>query len=411
MTEINIYNTMAETFWDLYDDLKAGTHAEYMLKGGRGSTKSSFISLAIIRGLLADPLANAIIYRRVGNTIKDSVYSQMIWAIDKLELAPWFKCKVSPFEITYVPTGQRILFRGADDPMKSKSIKLTKGYFKYLWFEELAEFRGLEDIRTIKQSVLRGTDTAHTIYSYNPPKTAANWVNEESLKARPDRLVHHSTFRDVPREWLGDAFFAEAEMQRATNERAYRNEYLGEVTGTGGNVFDNVTVRKITEDELRSLSYFYQGIDWGYFPDPFQWVRVGYDIRARKIYIIDEVRRYRSGNPASFEALKGKLRQDEPLTADSAEQKSIADFKEMGAPWIRAAIKGPGSVDYSMKWLAAQAEIIIDDRCEDSAKEFLQYEFERNKDGQYVSGYTDANNHCIDAVRYALQPVWKVRGS
>jgi PBSX family phage terminase large subunit len=130
MSDICIYDAIARPFWDLYDDLKRGDHAEYWLKGGRGSTKSSFISLAIIRGILADPDANAIIYRKVGNTIKDSVYSQMLWAIDRLELSPWFKCKVSPFEIIYTPTDQRILFRGADDPMKSKSIKLQKGYFK-----------------------------------------------------------------------------------------------------------------------------------------------------------------------------------------------------------------------------------------------------------------------------------------
>ena len=193
MSEINIYEAMSPAFWDLYDDIKAERHAEYWLDGGRGSTKSSFISLVIVRGLLADPDANAIIYRRVGNTIKDSVYSQMLWAIDRLELSPWFTARVSPFELIYRPTGQRVLFRGADDPMKSKSIKLSRGYFKYLWYEELAEFRGMEDIRSIKQSVLRGVDRACTLYSSTPPRSAQSWVNVEALNPAKRRLKHHST--------------------------------------------------------------------------------------------------------------------------------------------------------------------------------------------------------------------------
>ena len=323
-----------------------------------------------------------------------------------------FRARKSPLEIECPKTGQRILFRGADDPMKSKSIELKRGqYFKYLWFEELAEFRRMEDVDIIKQSVFRGVDQAFTLFSYNPPKSAQNWVNREARKPIGDRMVHSSTYLDVPEEWLGAKFLAEAEKTRTTNERAYRNQYLGEVTGTGGNVFENVTLRQIPPDELETLEYFYQGVDWGYFPDPFQWVRCGFDARKRKLYIFDEYRCYRSSNQAAYTAIADKLRPDEPLTADSAEMKSIADFKEMGASWIRPAIKGPGSVDYSMKWLAGLAEIIIDpERCPASAKEFIQYEFEVSRDGEYVAGYVDADNHCIDAVRYALVAIWKVRG-
>ena len=403
---------IADVFKPVSLDIQKCGHAEYFLKGGRGSTKSSFISIQIILGIMQDDCANAIVYRRVANTIKDSVYEQMIWAVDTLGLTAAFKCRKSPFEIERIKTGQRILFRGADDPMKSKSIKLKKGhYFKYLWFEELAEFRGMEDIRTIKQSILRGVDRAFTLYSYNPPKSAQCWVNAEALKPTPGRMVHDSNYLDVPPEWLGEAFIDEAERLRTTNERAYRNEYLGEVTGTGGNVFENVTLRTITDDDLSGLEYFYQGLDWGYFPDPFQWIRCGFDVRKRKLYIFDEYRCYRSSNQAAYNAIKDRLRPDEPLTADSAEMKSIADFKEMGAGWIRPAIKGPGSVDYSMKWLAGLAEIVIDpEKCPASAKEFIQYEFEINKDGEYVAGYVDADNHCIDAARYALVPIWKVRG-
>ena len=408
MSTICIYDSMARTFWDLYDDLKRDGHAEYWLKGGRGSTKSSFISLVIVRGLLADPNANAIIYRKVGNTIKDSVYSQMLWAIDQLQLAPWFQAKVSPFELIYKPTGQRVLFRGADDPLKSKSIKLQHGYFRYLWFEELSEFRGMEDIRTIKQSVFRGVDRGVTLYSYNPPKSAQNWVNTEALKSVTGRLVHHSTYLDVPKEWLKEAFISEAERLAQSNERAYRNEYMGEVTGTGGTVFDNLVLREISADEIGGYGTVYAGLDFGWFPDPLHFVRCAYDPARRRLCIFDEYRTVKTSNADVYRILteQKQLTAAEEVIADSAEMKSVNDMRSYGMRCV-AATKGPGSVRASMRWLQALNEIVIDpERCPEAAKEFSQYEYERTRDGEFVDAYPDANNHAIDAVRYALNRVW-----
>lgn len=412
MSAICIYDSMAHTFWDLYDDLKRDGHAEYWLKGGRGSTKSSFISLVIVRGLLADPNANAIIYRKVGNTIKDSVYSQMLWAIDQLQLAPWFQAKVSPFELIYKPTGQRVLFRGADDPLKSKSIKLQHGYFRYLWFEELSEFRGMEDIRTIKQSVFRGVDRGVTLYSYNPPKSAQNWVNTEALKSVTGRLVHHSTYLDVPKEWLKEAFISEAERLAQSNERAYRNEYMGEVTGTGGTVFDNLVLREISADEIGGFGAVYAGLDFGWFPDPLHFVRCAYDPARRRLWIFDEYRTVKTSNADVYRILteQKQLTAAEEVIADSAEMKSVNDMRSYGMRCI-AATKGPGSVRASMRWLQALREIIIDPaRCPEAAQEFAQYEYERTRDGEFVDAYPDANNHAIDAVRYALNRVWMRAG-
>ena len=408
MSTICIYDSMARTFWDLYDDLKRDGHAEYWLKGGRGSTKSSFISLVIVRGLLYDPNANAIIYRKVGNTIKDSVYSQMLWAIDQLQLAPWFQAKVSPFELIYKPTGQRVLFRGADDPLKSKSIKLQHGYFRYLWFEELSEFRGMEDIRTIKQSVFRGVDRGVTLYSYNPPKSAQNWVNTEALKSVTGRLVHHSTYLDVPKEWLKEAFISEAERLAQSNERAYRNEYMGEVTGTGGTVFDNLVLREISADEIGGFGATYAGLDFGWFPDPLHFVRCAYDPARRRLCIFDEYRTVKTSNADVYRILteQKQLTAAEEVIADSAEMKSVNDMRSYGMRCV-AATKGPGSVRASMRWLQALNEIVIDPaRCPETAKEFSQYEYERTRDGEFVDAYPDANNHAIDAVRYALNRVW-----
>ena len=404
---------IADVFKPVNLDLQKGLHAEYLLRGGRGSTKSSFISVAIVIGLMQDDRANAIIYRRVGNTIKDSVFEQMVWAIDTLGLTAAFKLRKSPFEIERISTGQRILFRGADDPMKSKSIKLKRGhYFKYLWFEELAEFRGMEDIRVIKQSVLRGVDRAFTLYSYNPPKSANNWVNAEALKPVPGRMVHSSCYLDVPPEWLGTAFIDEAERLRLTNERAYRNEYLGEVTGTGGQVFDNLSIRPITQEEIDSFGYTYAGLDFGWFPDPAHFVRCAYNPNNRKLWIYDEYRTVKTSNRDIYDHLtrhKG-LTSAEEVIADSAEMKSIADMRAYGMRCI-GATKGPGSVRAGIRWLQTMAEIIIDPaRCPATAKEFSEYEYEKDRDGNPVDAFPDENNHGIDAVRYALNRIWQRKG-
>lgn len=406
---------IAEPFRAVHADVKRRGHAEYWLMGGRGSTKSSFISIEIILGMITSPGANALIYRRVKDTLRESVYEQMVWAIDMLGLRELFRLRVSPMEIRYMPTGQRILFRGADDPGKSKSIKLSEGYFGFLWFEELSEFRGMQDVRTIKASVLRGLPEGArsvTFYSYNPPISARNWVNEEANRPRDGRLVHASDYRGVPRAWLGEDFVAEAEALRASNERAYRHMYLGEVTGTGGNVFENLTLREITDDEIGSFGATYAGLDFGWYPDPLHFVRCAYDPARRKLYIYDEYRTVRTGNPDAYRILKQqhRLGDAEEVIADSAEMKSINDMRSYGMRCV-AATKGPGSVRASMRWLQALTEIVIDPaRCPEAAREFAQYEYERTRDGEFVDVYPDADNHAIDAVRYALNRVWMRAG-
>lgn len=412
-TRVRLTDLIAPPFWRVHADLKKGGHAEYWLAGGRGSTKSSFISVEIIQGLLRDPEANAIIYRRVAATLRESVFEQMIWAIDRLQLRPYFKVRLSPLELQYKPTGQRILFRGADDPAKSKSIKLSKGYFGYLWFEELAEFDGMDAVRTIKASIIRGGAAAITFYSYNPPKSAQSWVNRERREIRPDRLTHESTYLGVPREWLGKPFIREAEALRDTNEAAYRHMYLGEITGTGGQVFDNVSLRSITQEDIDGFGQTYAGLDFGWFPDPLHFVRCAYQPAAGRLYIYDEYRTVKTSNSDAFKHLQEKhgLTAAEEVIADSADMKSVSDLRSYGMRCV-GATKGPGSVRASIKWLQQLREIVIDPvRCPAAAKEFTEYECEKTRDGSFVEAYPDANNHAIDAVRYAMNRVWLRAGS
>ena len=179
--------------------------------------------------------------------------------IDKLGMAEYWGSKSSPPELIYKPTGQRILFRGADDPMKLKSIKVPFGYLAITHFEEKDQFEGRAEIRNILQSTMRGGETFWNFESYNPPITRENWANIDSMEARPDRLCHKSTYLQAPPEWLGEQFLIEAEYVKETNEREYRHEYLGEAVGSGGEVFENLEVREITDEEISHFDHIYNG--------------------------------------------------------------------------------------------------------------------------------------------------------
>lgn len=403
---------LAPSFVNAYRDIRKSRHTEYVFFGGRGSTKSSFVSLAFVELLVNNPEVHGLASRQVANTLKDSVYSQLQWAINELGLSDKFKTTTSPLQMEYLPTHQLIYFRGADDPGKMKSIKPPFGYLAILWFEELDQFHGPEAIRKIEQSVIRGGDKAWIFKSFNPPRTSGNWANKYVQIPKESQYQHKATYLDVPVEWLGQVFLDEAQHLKEVNPAAYEHEYLGVVNGTGGQVFDNVVLRKITDEELATFDRIHFGLDWGFFPDPFAYVKVHYDANRLKLYILDEYKANKKGNRAVWDALvkeKGVTPQD-LLIADSAEPKSVADFRDYGAT-CRGAEKGPDSVNYSMKWLQSLAEIVIDNvKCPESAQEFLDYELEKDKDDNYISEYPDANNHFIDATRYAMNLVWRRRG-
>lgn len=403
---------IAPSFFPVYRDLRNNGHTEYLLKGGRGSTKSSFASLAFIFLLVNNPTVHGLALRQVANTLRDSVYSQLVWAIQVLGLEEQFKCTTSPLEIEFLPTRQKIYFRGADKPEKIKSIKPVFGYIGILWFEELDQFHGPEAIRNIEQSVLRGGDLTWEFKTYNPPKTNANWVNKYALIPKENQLQHHSTYLEVPVDWLGRTFLDEAEFLKGINQPAYDHEYMGVVTGTGGMVFENVELREITDEEIEKFDRPLRGLDWGYFPDPLSFGLMHYDPARMTLYIYGEFRANRMGNRKVYDKLLklGLIDRKGLIIADSAEPKSVADFREYGANIIGAE-KGPDSVDYSMKWLQSLVKIVIDPkRAPYHAQEFTEYELEKDKDGNYISAYPDKNNHGIDDTRYATNLFWRQRG-
>lgn len=425
--KIKLAEQIIPMYKDVLRDILQHTHTHYVFAGGRGSTKSSFAGgIAIPLLLIQNPNVHAVCFRKVANTIQTSIFPQVVWGIYQLGLESLFKIpKTYSTPIVYKPTGQRIMFMGLDDPMKVKSIKLPFGYIGVTWFEELDQYAGENELRTVTQSTMRGGDKFWDFRTFNPPISMNNWANEyaETAEDRDNTLVVRNTYLDVPREWLGEQFIEEAEELKQINPRAYEHEYMGKAVGTGGNVFENVQHLDMSQDVdlgdrrvplISTFSNIFCGIDWGWFPDPFAFNKMHFDANRRDLYIFEEYHANKESNQSTFETLyndKKLVALDELVTADSAEPKSIADYRSYGA-FIRGAQKGPDSVVYSMKWLQSLNHIYIDKhRCSETYDEFVHYEYDRDKDNNIISGYPDANNHHIDAVRYAMEKYYRRRGA
>lgn len=419
---IDVTQHIAPVYMPLHEDIQAAAHQYYNLPGGRGSGKSSFCALEIVNGIMQDQTgdSSAIVFRRTANTMRESVFSQIAWAIDKLDVGDLWRGSVSPMCWTYRPTGAQILFRGLDDSSKLKSIKPRRGYFRFIWLEEFSELPGENFTRSVMQSVQRGGRNFVTFRSFNPPINASNWANV--FIARPDdrAITLHTSYLDVPAAWLGDDFILEAERLQEINEQAYRHEYLGEATGSGGEVFPNVTVRTITDDEINELQYIYAGVDFGFSVDPAVFMRVAYDQKHDTVYLLDEIyKKHLSNNELAaqitakgyeytgqyenvgFYGYPEVYKEKQVIVCDSAEPKSINDLRNAGLKCI-ACQKYPGSVIYGVKWLQNRRIVIDPARTPNAHREFIGYEYMTTKDGEFLADVPDKDNHTIDAVRYAL---------
>ena len=381
------------------------THFE--ASGGRGSLKSSWASLTVVRLIMEHRDMHALVLRKVATTLRDSVYPQYIWAIGRLGVAEYWEARRAPLELVYLPTGQKIMFRGADDPMKIKSIKTEFGYIGVTHFEEKDQFAGRAEIDSVLQSTMRGGPLFWNFETYNPPLSRDNWANLDSEEERANRCRHRSSYLDLDNpDWLGEAFLTEAEELKKRDPRRYRHEYLGLAVGSGGNVFENLELREITDEEAGRFDRAYQGVDWGWFPDEYAFVRLHYDPARETIFLLDEHVGSRLTNESTAQWILEKGYNDVLTVCDSAEPKSVADYRSLGVN-ARKAVKGPGSVEYGMKWLQGRKIVIDARRTPEAFREFSRYEFERDREGNFVSGYPDRDNHLIDATRYALERVMR----
>ena len=421
---------ISPTFCEVSRAIDLGKANRIMLKGGRGSTKSSYAYQKILDVFLHRPHAQWICGRRYANTLRRSCFANVLWAIAKRGMTvgkPGEGCDfdktTSPMEITFNKTGQKILFYGLDEPEKLKSITFEdpKAKIELLLLEEYNQLACAEDARNVRQSVFR-SDYSLEIDVYNPSPDDMQWTNQEARLEEPGKLVHHSSYLDVPEEFIGKRFIEQAEQLKAINAKAYANEYMGEETGLTGTVFENVVAQSITYEDRIQIKWIRCGVDWGYQNDPFVWLMVGYDRKTRMLHIIDEVFNTETLDEANINEVKrhlverddkgqpiytnegkpvyNKHRPQNEIRADAAAPKDIATWRYAGMAIMGASKRVP--VDDGIRWLQKRKAIVIDrERCPLAFQEFSRYRALEDDEGKF-KGYPDKDNHTIDAVRYAV---------
>ena len=406
-TDTSILPHIADCYVELLGDIEGERYTYFNLPGGRGSAKSSFVSLVIVKGVASDPTGetNAVCFRLVADTMSDSVFAQNQWAIDTLGMSHLWKSTTKPLRHTYIPTGAQIIYKGLDKAEKLKSIRPKRGIFRYIWLEEFAELPGAGFVRNVMQSVIRGKGQKFTVFrSFNPPISKKNWANTFIQQPDPKAKTLLTNYTMIPPEWLGEEFIYEAERLRELNPDAYRHEYMGEAVGTGGEVFPSLEIREITDAEIKNQTYIFQGIDFGFAADPACFIRMAYDRKHETLYFLDEIYKRGISNAALAREITERKYNEWEVICDCAEPKSIADLRDNGLH-ARSCHKAPGCVEYRIKWLQHRKIVIDPRRTPNAHREFVNYSYPVDKNGQILSQLVDKDNHSIDAAAYGLTRV------
>lgn len=404
--KIKISDLLPKAFHSVWKNAFDPKILNIVCKGGRGSGKSSDIAHIFVQ-LLMRYAVNGVGIRKVDNTIELSIFEQMKWAISEQGVSHLFRVNKSPMRITYIPRGNYIVFRGAQDPERIKSLKSANFPFAFAWIEELQEFKTEDEVTTITNSLLRGELSDGLFYkffySYNPPKRKQSWVNKkyETQFQASNTFVHHSTYKDNP--YISKQFIEEAEATKERSLKRYEWEYEGKAIGSGVVPFDNLKFRVITDEEYKAFDNIRQGQDYGYATDPYSFVRWHYDKKRRIIYAMDELYGVKLSNRHTANWIKEKNYGNTFTTSDSAEPKSIDEQKSYGIR-VKGAKKGPDSVQYGEEWLDDLTAIVIDAaRTPNLAREFENIDYQVDRDGNPLTKLDDKNNHTIDASRYAFE--------
>lgn len=395
---------------------------EFWCKGGRGSLKSSWASIELVKHIEDHPGEHAAAVMKRKNSLRDAVYAQVVWAIHELGLDDEYEMPVSTLKIRKKSTGQIIFFAGCDDPHKSKGLKPPFGHIGFLWFEETDQFKGMSEIRTVRQSAARGGERTFVVYTYNPPRTRDNWANREADRRRDSgEEVFDSCYLDAPPEWLGAQFIADAENLKETDEQAYRHEYLGEPVGYGGQIFDRVEFREVTDEEIASFERLHAGQDFGWFPDPWaftlsEWqpgqhaIVTFAELGGNKVLPTEAARRIRDALTWSDGKGRDPVYHRLRVLSDDAAPDQIQAQRDEGVD-ARSAGKG-GLRTMSYRFMQSVTWVIDPARCPNLAREVREAEFEMDENtGEYSGDYPDGNDHWIDATRYAFMDIVTRRGA
>lgn len=378
-------------------------------KGSRASKKSTTTALWVITNMMAYPEANTLVIRKVYRTLKDSCFAQLKWAIHHLQVDGWWEVKESPLEMTYIPTGQKIFFRGLDDPQKITSMTAEHGTLCWCWIEEAYELSREDDFNILDESIRGGSGVFKQITLTFNPWNERSWLKRRFFDApdSADKLAVTTNY--LCNEWLDDADRKVFEKMKADNPRRYQVAGLGNWGIVEGLVYETWKEEEFSLAEIRkkySLESVF-GLDFGYTNDPTALFAGFANLEQRKLFVWDEL--YERG--LSNREICGRIRKmgygKESITADSAEPKSIDELKGFGLR-VHAAKKGKDSVNAGIQFLQ-DFEIIVHPRCVNFLTEISNYTWDKDRFGRALNTPVDDFNHLMDAMRYGMEKYMRKR--
>lgn len=380
-----------------------------VVKGGRGSKKSTTTALNIIYRMMKYPLANTLVIRKVFKDHKDSTYAQLKWAIHQLKVDHLWEWTKSPLEIRYKPTGQKILFRGLDDPMSVTSITVDVGYLCWAWFEEAYQILNEDDFNKVDMSIRGELPPGYfkqLTLTFNP-WNEKHWLKKRFFDVQSPNILAITT-NYLCNEFLDQSDIDLFEDMKIRFPRRYKIEGLGEWGIAEGAIFENWKESHFDKSEIAKRSGVKSafGLDFGFTVHPTALSCALVDMNNKEIFIFDEHYEKAMHNDEIAEMIKRKGYAKELIIADSAEQKSISELRRYGIRRIKPAEKGPDSVRSGIQFLQ-QFQIFVHPSCANFVVELSNYVWDTNKDGQLINKPIDDYNHLIDALRYSMEPIRK----
>ena len=392
-----------KTFWNYKGRYR-------VCKGSRASKKSKTTALNIITRMMEYPEANTLIVRKVYRTLKDSCFTELKWAIHRLGVDAYWEIKESPLELTYTPTGQKIYFRGLDDPLKVTSITVSVGFLCWMWIEEAYEISKEADFDMLDESI-RGAIPEETglfkqiTLTFNP-WNEHHWIKRRFYDAAPDPDILALTTNYLCNEWLDAADLKVFETMRVNNPRRYRVAGLGDWGIVDGLIYENWEEKAFSTEEISRMAGVQSafGLDFGYTNDPTALFCGLISTEQKTIWVFDELYERALTNKKIMEKITALGYAKERIKADSAEPKSIDELREAGLSHVKAARKGKDSVNNGIQYIQ-NYHIIIHPRCVNFITEISNYTWDEDKFGNKINQPIDDFNHLMDAMRYGLEDV------
>lgn len=403
------------TFWHFKGRNRA-------VKGSRRSKKSKTTALWFIYFMMKYPEANTLVVRKTYRTLKDSCYTELKWAAKRLHVAHLWDFKESPLEAKYIPTGQKIYFRGLDDPLKVTSVTVEVGVLCWLWIEEAYEITSEDDFDTLAESLMGDCpdDLWKQITLTFNPWSDRTWIKrrffDEIIGRDPEGKAIYSerkspisedgetlaiTTNYLCNEWLSDSDRKEFDRMKRERPRRYNVAGLGNWGIVDGLVYENWKEQNFTLEQLPKDAQSAFGLDFGYTNDPTALFCGFLSLSEKRLYVWDELYKKGLSNRAIYNEITQMGYAKERITGDSAEPKSIDELKGMGLR-ITGAKKGKDSVNNGIQWVQ-DLEIIIHPRCVNFLMEISTYQWKKDKFDKKLNEPEDDNNHLMDAMRYGLE--------